>query len=239
MKRTTVTIKVFYSLALATALSCSSADPKSTSTKTGTSPVSPATTTTTTSTTKTADDATTSKTADATDQGTSSPTATPTPNPTPAPAAAALTFNSTAFAADGIIPTTYVATAKGGTNASPPLQWKNPPAGTSSFVIQMVDLDFQNPPFIHWLITSIPAASTSLPAGIAAGSNLAAPPEAVGASQPKGYGGPNPPAQHRYEWTIYAIKQGQTLTLGTNSATNRTELEGKSLSKASFIGKFP
>ncbi|MCX6131376.1 MAG: YbhB/YbcL family Raf kinase inhibitor-like protein [Proteobacteria bacterium] len=137
----------------------------------------------------------------------------------------------------GAIPATYVA-KNGGGNQSPPLQWKNPPAGTGSFAIQMVDLDFQTPPFIHWLIVNIPATSTQLPAAIPAGNNLAAPAEALGANQSKNYAGPNPPALHRYEWTVYAIKQGQTLTLGTNSATNKTELESKSLGKASLIGTY-
>jgi phosphatidylethanolamine-binding protein (PEBP) family uncharacterized protein len=102
----------------------------------------------------------------------------------------------------------------------------------------MVDLDFQNPPFIHWTITNIPATSTQLPAAIPAGNNLTAPAAALGASQTRNYAGPNPPNLHRYEWTIYAIKQGETLTLGTNSAANKTQLESKSLGRASLIGTY-
>lgn len=121
---------------------------------------------------------------------------------------------------------------------SPPLQWKNAPTGTGFFAIQMVDLDFQNPPLIHWMISNIPATSTQLPAAIPGGNNLAAPAEALGANQMRNYGGPNPPNLHRYEWTIYAIKQGETLNLTNNSATNKTELEAKSLSKATLVGTF-
>jgi len=135
------------------------------------------------------------------------------------------------------IPAQYVA-KNGGGNQSPPLQWKSAPAGTGSFAIQMVDLDFQTPPFIHWVISNIPATSTQLPAAIPAGNNLATPTEALGANQTSNYRGPNPPNLHRYEWTIYAIRQGMTVTLGNNSATNKTELESKSLGKATLIGTY-
>ncbi len=172
--------------------------------------------------------------ADTTADKTPAPVTPATPPAAPAPA---LSLGSTAFANMTAIPAMYVA-KNGGGNQSPPLQWKNPPAGTGSFAIQMVDLDFQTPPFIHWLIVNIPATSTQLPAAIPAGNNLAAPAEALGANQSKNYAGPNPPALHRYEWTVYAIKQGQTLTLGTNSATNKTELESKSLGKATLIGTY-
>ncbi len=164
----------------------------------------------------------------------------PTVEPTPAaPAAPAAVFgiSSSAFANMAAIPAQYVA-KNGGGNQSPPLQWKSAPAGTGSFAIQMVDLDFQNPPFIHWIISNIPATSTQLPAAIPAGNNLAAPTEALGANQTSNYRGPNPPNLHRYEWTIYAIKQGMTVTLGANSATNKTELESKSLGKATLIGTY-
>lgn len=165
----------------------------------------------------------------------------PTPTPSPSPQAtmqpAPLSLGSSAFANMAPIPATYVAKGGGG-NQSPPLQWKSPPAGTGSFAIQMVDLDFQNPPFMHWLIVNIPATSTQLPAAIPGGNNLAAPAEAMGANQLKNYAGPNPSNLHRYEWTIYAIKKGETLNLGTNSATNKTELEAKSLGKATLIGTY-
>ncbi|WP_324949907.1 YbhB/YbcL family Raf kinase inhibitor-like protein [Oligoflexus sp.] len=129
--------------------------------------------------------------------------------------------------------------AKGGMNQSPPLQWKSSPAGTAFFAIQMLDLDNGNPPTLHWMISNIPATSTQLPAAVPAGNNLAALPEAVGATQMKAYGGPNPPAAHRYELTIYGIKAGQTLNLVNNNSTaNKTELEAKSISKATLVGIF-
>lgn len=234
MKRTSLAINVLYSSVLVWTLGCSSAKPTAPVQKTQTSPQTAST-----------GDASKSQKDGSTEDKNTADTSTPvkdadqpatTPPTTPAPAAP-LALTSSAFANMGAIPATYVAKNNGG-NQSPPLQWKNAPAGTGSFAIQMVDLDFQNPPFIHWVITNIPATSTQLPAAVPAGNNLASPPEAMGANQLKNYAGPNPPNLHSYEWTIYAIKQGETLNLGNNSATNKTELESKSLGKATLIGTY-
>jgi Raf kinase inhibitor-like YbhB/YbcL family protein len=234
MKNASWTIKVLYSSVFISALGCSSAKPTAPVTRTKAS--APATGNTTQN-----DDANASNNTTA-DAGTApavedKPASTPPPPTTPA-APQPLALTSTAFANMGSIPLTHVATGAGGMNMSPPLQWKNAPTGTGFFAIQMVDLDFQNPPLIHWMISNIPATSTLLPAAIPGGNNLAAPAEALGANQMRNYGGPNPPNLHRYEWTIYAIKQGETLNLTNNSATNKTELEAKSLSKATLVGTF-
>ena len=148
-----------------------------------------------------------------------------------------LGFSSSAFANNQPIPDTYVA-KNGGGNMSPPLAWTTIPEGTGSFAIQMVDLDFRTPPFIHWVITDIPASSTSLPAGIPGGNNLTEPAEALGANQLSNYAGPNPPNLHRYEFTIYAIKEGAVLNLGNDSAANKANLEANSIEKATIIGTY-
>ncbi|WP_141735163.1 YbhB/YbcL family Raf kinase inhibitor-like protein [Oligoflexus tunisiensis] len=237
MKNASVTVQVLYSSLFLCALGCSSAAPTAPVTKRGQAPATA--TTSGDASQKTSETNTDNKAADtaATPQDEEK---TETPATTPPAAPQALELTSTAFANMGAIPVTYVAKGNGG-NQSPPLQWKNPPAGTGSFAIQMVDLDFLNPapaPFIHWMITNIPATTTQLPAAIPGGNNLAAPAEALGANQMKNYAGPNPPNLHRYEWTIYAIKQGETLNLTNNSMTNKTELEAKSLGKATLIGTY-
>lgn len=234
MQKTKLTIKFFYSVMFAGLLACSSA-PTAVKRANTVAPTGQAA--------NTADDATKTdqKTADnktTTEVESPAPTPTPTPTAPAAPAAPApLTLTSTAFTNMTAIPAAHSAR---GTNLSPPLEWKSVPAGTGFFAIQMLDLDNQVPPLIHWMITNIPATSTKLPAAVAAGNNLAAPTEAIGANQTKSYGGPNPPAGtvHRYEWTVYAIKAGETLTIGNNSATNKTELEAKSLGKATLTGTF-
>jgi hypothetical protein len=150
----------------------------------------------------------------------------------------ALRLTSSAFQNNQPIPADYVQ-KNGGGNQSPPLSWANAPANTASFAIQMVDLDFRDPPFIHWIITDISGDTTQIPAGIPAGDNLAAPTEVMGANQPAGaYRGPNPPNLHRYEFTLYALPANVTLNLGDDSAANKQELENKSLAQAQIIGTY-
>lgn len=154
----------------------------------------------------------------------------------PPPTPVAFSLKSTAFQNMQPIPAQYVA-KNGGGNMSPPLSWGSAPTGTAFFAIQMVDLDTNNP-FLHWMITNIPATTTTLPAGILAGNNLQTPAEARGANQPLAYRGPNPPNLHRYEFTIYAIKAGVTLNLTNNVNNNRTQLDANAISKSVLIGTY-
>jgi Raf kinase inhibitor-like YbhB/YbcL family protein len=235
MKKVSWANQVLYSAVFLSALGCAYSKPSAPVTRTNSTAPAPVSR----NASPQADNDADGKTADSVTAPQTEDKAAPTPTPTPA-ASQPMTLTSTAFANNAAIPRVHVAAAGGG-NMSPPLAWKNPPAGTGSFAIQMVDLDFLRPspaPFIHWVITNIPATSTQLPAAVPSGNNLAAPAEALGASQFKNYGGPNPPNLHRYEWTIYAIKQGQTLNIVENSTMNKAELEAKSLGKATLIGTF-
>lgn len=105
-----------------------------------------------------------------------------------------------------------------GENVSPTLTWSNPPAGTRSYAIQVLDLDAPTGSgFWHWTVYNIPASATGLAQG--AGNqpgNL--PASAYGGTTDLldtgltggngNYGGPCPPAgdqPHRYVFTIYAL----------------------------------
>jgi Raf kinase inhibitor-like YbhB/YbcL family protein len=106
---------------------------------------------------------------------------------------------------------------KGG-NISPALQWKNAPAGTKSFVLQLQDPDAPTGSgFWHWTVYNIPASITqlaegagnapaNLPAGAYGGSNDFQDTGAVGVNG--NYGGPCPPVgdkPHRYVFSLYAL----------------------------------
>jgi len=103
---------------------------------------------------------------------------------------------------------------------SPPLKWKNVPAGTKSFALAITDPDtpaYFNMPrvFAHWMVYNIPASTTSLAEGVSPGGTL---PEGAlevnndvvklfGMSVDPGYFGPWPPdATHRYVFNLYALK---------------------------------
>lgn len=103
---------------------------------------------------------------------------------------------------------------------SPPLAWEHAPKGTKSFALSITDPDipekFNFPrAFAHWLIYNIPSTVRSLPEGASPHGVLPAGARELNSDFVtfgipgfgKGYGGPWPPdAQHRYVFTLYALK---------------------------------
>lgn len=96
-----------------------------------------------------------------------------------------------------------------GSNTSPQLSWKNPPAGTRSFAVTVNDLDAPSGNgWWHWMVVNLPAKTSVIEHGASRGSLP------VGALQIRndfgqnGYGGPCPPPGklHRYEFTVWALK---------------------------------
>jgi Raf kinase inhibitor-like YbhB/YbcL family protein len=103
---------------------------------------------------------------------------------------------------------------------SPRLVWSGVPEGTRSFALAITDPDlpeaFKFPrAFAHWLVHDIPAGVRELPEGASGGALM--PKGAVELNSDyvtfgipgfgRGYGGPWPPdRQHRYVFTLYALK---------------------------------
>src|SRR5262245_23628674 len=107
-------------------------------------------------------------------------------------------LTSTAFQEGEAIPQQYTGDGK---NISPPLKWRDPPAGARSLALICEDPDARRGTFTHWVVFNIPAESRELSEGV--------PPEATlpngtvqGANDfgKVGYGGPAPPPgkPHRY-----------------------------------------
>src|SRR5262249_24212550 len=80
-----------------------------------------------------------------------------------------------------------------GEQISPELKWTNVPAGTQSFVVNMLDPDVsiqrgtETQP--HWIVWNIPATATGLPEGVKAGAELPDGTRQISASGPN-YRGP-------------------------------------------------
>jgi Raf kinase inhibitor-like YbhB/YbcL family protein len=123
--------------------------------------------------------------------------------------AAPFKLTSKDFKEGGTIPDKQVFNSFGctGGNASPDLEWSNPPAGTKSFALMVHDPDAPTGSgWWHWVVYNIPATATSIPEGG---------PVPTGATQGNtdfgtpGWGGPCPPAgsgNHHYEFTLFALK---------------------------------
>jgi Raf kinase inhibitor-like YbhB/YbcL family protein len=94
-----------------------------------------------------------------------------------------------------------------GMDISPPLNWKNDPAGTISFTLVVNDPDAPAGGWVHWLLFNIPAETRQLAEGIPAEKVL---PD--GTLQGRNswhqvrYGGPCPPSGiHHYYFKLYAL----------------------------------
>jgi Raf kinase inhibitor-like YbhB/YbcL family protein len=141
-----------------------------------------------------------------------------------------------------------------GEQISPPLAWTNVPAGTQSFVVNMVDPDVavqrgpEGQP--HWIVWNIPATATGLAEGMKAGAELPDGTRQLSASGPN-YRGPGAPATgplHHYTFEVYALDtkldvQPSAATPAINAALETRAavmkaMTGHVLGKAVYVGLF-
>lgn len=153
-----------------------------------------------------------------------------------------LILQSTAFSWGSVIPQEYACPPEAG-GFSPQLSWSNPPANTQSFVLIMEDPDAPGG-WTHWIVYDIPASVSSLAKNAGALGNLGLPNGAkhgLNTWNNAYYGGPCPPAQHRYFFRLYALSKP---SLNLNPGATRTQVEEAMLNAklgepASWMGKYP
>jgi Raf kinase inhibitor-like YbhB/YbcL family protein len=173
-----------------------------------------------------------------------------TPAP-PAPRVPPMVLTTSAWADGGIIPPRFT---QAGDQTSPRLDWANVPAGTMSFVVNMLDPDVsiqkgtETQP--HWIVWNIPATATGLPEGVKPGAEMADGTRQISASGPN-YRGPGAGAAgplHHYTFEVYALDTkidvspaaGATpiaSALETRAAVMKA-IQGHVLGKAVYVGLF-
>jgi Raf kinase inhibitor-like YbhB/YbcL family protein len=128
-----------------------------------------------------------------------------------------------------------------GDNVSPPLEWSNAPAGTTSFVLLMIDPEGRGGLGVdHWLAYGIPASVT----GFAEGETSQPSEKYVGGKGTAGqqiYMGPcTPPgAPHHYTFTLIATDlDAKALPPGLTKAELMQKLEGHAKGGTGLIGLF-
>ena len=129
-----------------------------------------------------------------------------------------------------------------GENVSPPFAWTNPPAGTKSYALLMIDPEGRNGlGVIHWLAYNIPASID----GFAEGETSAPSPKYTGGKGTAGkdiYMGPcTPPgtAVHHYTFTLIATDlEPGALPAGLTHAELMEKLNGHAKQAAGIIGLF-
>jgi len=138
------------------------------------------------------------------------------------------------------IPQAYTCIGK---NISPPLEWKNIPAGTKSLVLIVDDPDAPDPKaprvtWVHWVVYNIPSGKSIINED-ASGRNMPeGAVEGVNDWKKRGYGGPCPPVgRHRYFHKLYALDT--FLDEGLNSKQEVEEaMKGHILAHAELVGLF-
>jgi Raf kinase inhibitor-like YbhB/YbcL family protein len=120
----------------------------------------------------------------------------------------AMWLRSSAFDDGAAIPRQFTGE---GEDVSPPLDWKDPPAGTRSFVVLCDDPDAPSGTWHHWAAYDIPSECTGLPADAAAQPAKQGFQQALNDFGKPGYGGPFPPRSdgpHRYRFYLLALSAG-------------------------------
>lgn len=144
----------------------------------------------------------------------------PTPLAEETPMTNAITVTSSAFTADGTIPSRYTCD---GEDVSPPLAWSGAPEGTAAFALIVDDPDAHG--WTHWVATDLPADAAAIEEGA---SGTAAGTEGRTDFGRTGYGGPCPPSgSHRYTFEVFALSQPLGLSDGFSADELRAAMEGK------------
>jgi Raf kinase inhibitor-like YbhB/YbcL family protein len=121
---------------------------------------------------------------------------------------------------------------------SPPIEWKNAPAGTKSFAIICETPDAPTGNWVQWVIYDIPADMTNMPQSVAKTGQLG-----FGAKQGKndfdqvGYSGPCLPAgEHRFFFRVYALDGPTNLKAGAKKEELVEAMKGHILAEGALMG---
>jgi Raf kinase inhibitor-like YbhB/YbcL family protein len=113
------------------------------------------------------------------------------------PTALAFSLTSPDFKDNDHIPDIF--TCKG-QDRIPTLNWENPPKGTQSFALTMLDPEATHGTFTHWVLYNIPASITHLNKDKVSGV------QGMNTTNKAEYKGPCPPSgTHHYIFTLYAL----------------------------------
>lgn len=146
-------------------------------------------------------------------------------------------IKSKAFASGELIPSVHTCD---GRDASPPLTWTDPPAGTKSFALISDDPDAPGGTWVHWVIWNVPVEARSLEENLPKTGALS-----DGARQGTtdfrriGYGGPCPPSgMHRYYFKLYALDTTLDLPSSTTKQGLDKAMERHVLAQAELMGTY-
>jgi Raf kinase inhibitor-like YbhB/YbcL family protein len=141
----------------------------------------------------------------------------------------AFKLSSAAFAHNSYIPRKYTCD---GPDVNPPLAIENVSAAARSLVLIVDDPDAPAGVWVHWVIWNIDPSVTyirenSVPEGAV---------EGVNDFRRRGYGGPCPPAVHRYFFKLYALDTVLSLDPRATTASVEKAMQGHIIGQTLLIG---
>lgn len=131
----------------------------------------------------------------------------------------------------------------GGKNISPGFSWSDPPPGTKSFVLTIVDPHPVANNWLHWAVITIPFRERSIAEGASQSDRMPrGSKELKNSFRATGYGGPAPPpgsGEHPYVATLYALNV-EALVVAADAPLSKLlrEMEGKVIAEVSMTGTF-
>ncbi|MDR0787216.1 MAG: YbhB/YbcL family Raf kinase inhibitor-like protein [Gemmatimonadota bacterium] len=157
---------------------------------------------------------------------------------------ATIVVESPVLTAGGVVPADYTAD---GRDLSPPLTWRNLPAGTKRIAVLLEDRGVGNPPpFVHWVIYNIPGTAAGLPEGQPLQWAEAMPAELAGAVGGRSgfgrsyYRGPAPPPgpAHEYTFVVYALDSDVDFPAELNRAALLEAMDGHVIGKGEIVSSY-
>jgi len=158
--------------------------------------------------------------------------------------AAPFALTSTAFKNNGTIEQKNAGNIMGctGDYKSPALEWKNPPAGTKSFVLMVHDPDAPTGSgFWHWVVYNIPGTATSIAQGLKPGDLPDGSHQAKGQRDIQGYRAPCAPAgvgRLHYLFNLFALDSMLNLPAGATEADIKKAMDGHILGSSINVAAF-
>ena len=152
-----------------------------------------------------------------------------------------LDLSSSAFAANGSIPTKYTCEGAG---ISPPLAWSGSPSSTKSFALIVEDPDAPDPAkptriVSHWVAYNIPATTTALVENASKSGMPAGSAQGVNEGNKPSYMGPCPPiGSHRYFFKLYALDTVLTGLKNPKKANLQQAIQKHVVDSTQLIGTY-
>jgi Raf kinase inhibitor-like YbhB/YbcL family protein len=152
-----------------------------------------------------------------------------------------LTLTVDAYADGAMMPAKHASPS----NVSPKISWTGAPPTTQAFAIVFHDMEVAlgNHPtddVTHWIVWDIPATSTGLPEGVAAGNLPDGTVQGPNIARGNSYMGPGTPAgrTHHYVFEVYALNAKLGLPATATRAEVLAAMVGKVVGKGVYVGRY-